>query len=563
MFSPITPSRPVRRLLATVTALAMLPTATAHAVEDSPQPIVPHSAGPKTCVPHLGDPTQGYGQFPLGLVPPDFGDEGYEQLPVADPAGLPEQVVLRDNTQGFNEKVEVALREGELAVRHVGDPVWRELPTPDCLKGAIVGISVNEDALVALDDAGWIYTLSNLLSSPQRWGWIRAWGGPVWLGKGHQSPTTEPGRWALSVIGTHTDRFYETPDGKQQPISLAKVTQVVGLSEDGSRIYTLDPWLARDYSYEVGTPLNSRFQVRSISAGGSVMFVSNDYGDMYTRLSDFDINGSDPAQFRYTWGEDERPAAGDALRHHLDQATAPIGLPAEDWAHQPKIPGEITDRISIHSTGAGSSQRQLRVEGRHAGRTGYWHKQLHASEWQFTPTDAELKGELLENSPEDRSQDTLAAPSPFSYTGQLSDTAQLNITEFAYASPKRTVELVLDDRSYPLVLHTVDGRLGSVLSMRTLPIEGEFGPRPAGLVQDVPRNYMAAFEVPEHTRAAAAQDPALAAFLQDYLGGEQFHQVYLKATPETLEIINSPVPNLAAPLISDTATLHAPEHASP
>ncbi|WP_151528982.1 MULTISPECIES: hypothetical protein [Corynebacterium] len=550
-----------RRLLTLCATLALVPTATAtaQAVGDSPQPVLPDSPAPRACVPHLGNPAQGYGQFPLGLVPPDFGDVGYEDLPVADPTGLPEQVVLRDNTQGFNDKVEVALRHGELAVRHVGDPIWRQLPTPDCLRGEIVGISLNEDALVALDDAGWMYTLSNLLSSPSRWGWIRAWGGPVWLGKGHRSPTTEPGRWALSVIGTHTDRWYDTPDGKQQPISLAKVTQVLALSEDGSRIYTLDPWLARDYSYEVGTPLNSRFRVHSISAGGSVIFVTNKYGDMYTRLSDFDINGSDPAQFRYTWGEDARPAAPDALRHRLDPRTAPIGLPAEDWAQQPHIPGEITDRISIHSTAAGSAQRELRVEGRHAGRTGYWHKQLRASEWEFTPTDAPLQGTLLENSSYDRSHETLAPASPFSYAGSLSDAARLEVDEFAYASPSREVDLQINGRRYPLVLHTIDGRLGSVLSMRTLPIEGEFGPRPAGLVQAVPRNYMAAFEVPEATRSAAAGDPALARFLRDYLGDEQFHQVYLKVTPNTMEIINSPVPNLAAPLISDTATLHAVE----
>ncbi|RRQ08737.1 hypothetical protein, partial [Corynebacterium bovis] len=36
--------------------------------------------------------------------------------------GLPDRVDLRDSTQGFNQKVEVALTDGRLAVRHPGDP---------------------------------------------------------------------------------------------------------------------------------------------------------------------------------------------------------------------------------------------------------------------------------------------------------------------------------------------------------------------------------------------------------------------------------------------------------
>lgn len=463
---------------------------------DSPQPQVPASAGPASCVPYLGDPAKGYGQFPLGLVAPDYGDAGYEALPaVAEELqeALPQRVDLRDTTQGFNEKVEVALREGQLYVRHVGDPQWRELPTPDCLAGTLVGVSVNEDALVALDADGWIYTLSNLLSSPDRWGWIRAWGGPVWLGKGLQSPSTAPGRWSFSLIGTQTDKWYDTPDGKRQPISLAKVTQVLALSEDGSHLYSLDPWLARDYSYEVGMPLNSRFQAEAVSASGSVILVTNKYGDMYTRLDDFDVKGADPAQFRYGWGEDSREPAGDALRHRLDPRTAPIGLPADDWAQQPKIPGEITSRISVHTTGEGSNARELRVEGRNAaGETGYWHKALTAKAWDFTATGEPLAGTPLENTSEDRSQDTLAEPSPFSYRGELAPGVTLDVANFAYASPSREVSITVAGRSYPLVLHSVDGRLGTPLSMRTLPVAGQFGSRPSGLVEEVPRNYYGA-----------------------------------------------------------------------
>ncbi|AZA10983.1 hypothetical protein [Corynebacterium gerontici] len=524
---------------------------------DSAQPELPQSSGPAAGVPLVGNPIKGYGQFPLGLVAPDFGNVGYADLPVARREDLPDQVLFRSNAEGFNQKIEVALRGGELFVRNIGDTTWRCVPTPESLSGNIHGISINEDALVAVDTAGWMYTLSNLLSSPSRWGWIRAWGSPFWFGRGQQSPNTSPGKWSLSLIGNHTDRFYETSDGKRQPISLAKVTQVLALSPDGSRIYSLDPWLARDYSYEVGTPLNGRFQVHSLSASGSQIFVMNRYGDMFTRLDDFDIKGADPAQFRYTWGFDPRPAAAGALSHRLNPTTAPIALPSDDWHQQPKIPGAITDRISIHSTAQGSKQRELRVEGQHKGLNGYWHKQLFDAHWSFTPTGLPLEGHRLENPSEDSSTRTLAAPSPFAYRGELSNGVMLSVEEFSYASPKREVLIHTGKRHYPLVLHTIDGRLGSPLSMRMSPVKGQFGPRPAGLVESTPRNYAAAFELPKSTQRAAHSDPVLARFLAQYFKGQQFRPVYLKVTPARMRVLHSPILGIALALPRSVVDLHA------
>lgn len=565
--TPTPPATPIRRRSraaaavtgVTLTGLLAAVAPAAGAAPDSPQPEIPASAGPAApCVPLLGDPVKGYGQFPLGLTPPDFGDAGYDALPPTTLTGLPDRVDLRDSTQGFNQKVEVALADGRLAVRHPGDPQWRDMPTPDCLAGKIRGISVNDDALVALDDDGWIYTMSNLQSSPDRWGWVRAWGGPVWLGDGMQSPTTEPGTWSLSLTGTHTDRTYRTPDGKDQPVSLAKVTQLVALGGDGSHIYSLDPWLAQDYSYEIATPHNGRFRAESVSASGSVVFITDRYGDMYTRLSDYDINGADPAQFRYTWDDDDRPAAPDALTHRLDPRTAPVSLPGDDWTHQPKVPGRITGRISIHSTAPGSENRELRVEGADdAGTTGYWAKALRDETWTFHPTGAPVTGTWLENPPEDRSGDVLAEDSPYSYHGELRPGVGLEIDHFAYAATRHDATLVIGDRRYPLALATVDGRLGTPLSQRLLPVDGEFGARPAGLVDGVPRDYAAAVSVPPETRDAAAHDPELARVLAEDFAGEEHHQLFLRVEPDRMQVINSPVKDVAVPLPGRTAVLPA------
>ncbi|MEJ4113493.1 hypothetical protein ACGE24_05870 [Corynebacterium kroppenstedtii] len=560
-------SRRSRLMSAAIVCVAALPlasTAVANATPaDSPQPEVPASPHPDAmCVPYFGDSHKGNGQFPLGLVAPDFGDDGYDALPVADNNGVPARVDFRDNHQGFNDKIDVALRHGSLLVRHRGTEQWRQMPTPDCLNGKIVSMSINGDSLIALDKSGWIYTLSNLLSSPTKWGWIRAWGGPVWLGQGWQSPSIDEGKWSFSLIDNNVDKTYSMPDGKEQPVSFAKVTQVVALGKDGSHLYSLDPWLARDYSYEIGTPFNSQFQVESVAASGSVIFITNKYGDMYTTLSDYDVRGADPTQFRYQWLDDNhpdpRPAATHALQHRLDDTTAPIGISGHEWTHQPKIPGTITNRISIHTTAPGSSHRELRVEGvNDKGESGLWHKNLTDTEWAFTVTNSPLEGKQLENSSTDRSQDTLVDDSPFSYEGKLTDNASLTINNFAYASERHPVTVTVNGRRYPLILDTVDGRLGTPLSQRVLPGEGEFGARPAGLVEGTPRDYMAAVRVPEETKDAARHDPDLKEFLDTYLKGDDPHQLYARVTPGEFQIINSPVKGIALPTPGAVATLRA------
>ncbi|MEV0465507.1 hypothetical protein AB0I30_10250 [Nocardia tengchongensis] len=83
---------------------------------------------------------------------------------------------------------------------------------------------------------------------------------------------------------------------------------------------------------------------------------------------------------------------------------------------QPKIPGEITSAVSIHQTGGDSSDRELRVEGRSGGRTGYWHKPVDPdASSSFKATGAGLTADLLDNRPGDDSDETLAAPSGIDY----------------------------------------------------------------------------------------------------------------------------------------------------
>lgn len=197
----------------------------------------------------------------------------------------------------------------------------------------------------------------------------------------------------------------------------------------------------------------------------------------------------------------------------MDNNTAPIAIEGQEWTHQPKIPGTITSRISIHTTAPGSTNRELRVEGTNSdGESGYWHKALDDKSWIFTATHLPIEGKKLDNSSADRNKDTLADESPFGYEGKLTDNASLSIEHFAYASEKHDITVMFNGKKYPLLLETVDGRLGTPLSQRVLPGEGEFGSRPAGLVEGIPRNYVAAIRVPQETKQAAEHDPELKSF---------------------------------------------------
>ncbi|MGW4533758.1 hypothetical protein ACWEOI_22695 [Nocardia sp. NPDC004340] len=86
------------------------------------------------------------------------------------------------------------------------------------------------------------------------------------------------------------------------------------MSQDGSRITYQDPWLPADLSYEIGGPMGGRFVSESLSVSGSVTFVMNRYGDMFTRKYDLDMAGSNHIPGRYTWQDQgPLPSAPDQL----------------------------------------------------------------------------------------------------------------------------------------------------------------------------------------------------------------------------------------------------------
>ncbi|WP_405495394.1 hypothetical protein [Nocardia sp. NBC_00511] len=479
---------------------------------------------PLGCVPEIGT---------LQLIPPlpglflplpsIKGPSEFDDLPAA-PAGLefPPSIELRDITQGFNDVVEVVLRDGALYARprNSGGP-WRAVAAPDCLNGQIVAMSLNNNMLVAADANGWIYSLDNLLSGPMLWNWTYSYGAPIWLWPGDRVAAADRNAqtWAISH---RMSTSFDDAQGYRHPTT-AGLVELVSLTGDGSRIVYQDPWLPPDRSYEIGGPLNGRFISESLSVSGSVTFVMNRYGDMFTRKYDLDMAGSNHIPGRYTWQEQgPKPSAPNQLVERVDPQYAAISLPAQDWIAQPKIPGDITGRLSIHDSGPAVENRELRVEGRHNGATGYWFKDLAAPDWQFTVTNQPLQQPVLAANPNiDQSSLTLAPESELSFRGALPAGWTLTIDHFDWAQTKHAVTLTSPTgRDYPIALYTTD-------ELRLLP-------RGAGLDQN-PRGLEGALDL----RPADPRNPdnaELGGFIDTTLNGQQIYEVTVDATDARLAI---------------------------
>ncbi|MFI9505709.1 hypothetical protein [Nocardia sp. NPDC052566] len=505
--------------------------------------------GPAGCVPF------GTAQLPPG-VPSFGGHEGLAGLP-AFAGDAPRSVELRTQTTQFNNYWEFALVDHALLARPRGaaEP-WRYAPLPDCLRGKLAGISVDDDELAAVDDAGWLYTMDNVTQGPLWWNWTSAFGAPLWAGTGKRMPASAPGTWALSVSSPFNNQTYTDVAGRVHNSGWAKMTMVPMLTGDGSRITYADPWLPNDDSYEIGGPLGGRFRSVALSSAGSTTFVMNAYGDMYTRNFDFDGSGSDSVFFRYSWDDQTgKPSAPNAAAELLSPEYAAIQLPAPDWVRQPKIPGEITSAISVHATGIGPGRRELRVAGRDGGRTGFWHKNLSDAAWAFTATDAELPGDAIANKAQDRSADTLAPRAPWRLAAdlpardtliegqtlinsvvpysiidprvfdQLGQSARpsgyrLTVEHFdPVATTRRATVTTPDGAAIPVLLHTADGLRGAT--------------RGPGLDGN-PRHLVGAIEIDRDAYDSRAADPALDEFVRNWMHGKRIIPLSLSATDHDL-----------------------------
>lgn len=356
--------------------------------------------------------------------------------------------------------------------------------------------------------------MDNALKGPELFTWTRHWGIPFWTGPGRTLPTGVIA-WSWSVLSPAQDRTWRDPAGNDHEVGGDKVSHIWALRTGGRRITFMDPWLPNDDGYEMCGPHRSRFRAVNLSASGSTTFIIGRHGDLYTRLYDFDISGSDDVFFSYSYWPQRK---GDAK--------APIQLPAPDWVRQPKVPGAITSAISIAKRGPGAIHRTLRVEGLdRRGRTGYWEKDITARSpraWRFHRTGRPLVGRRLSNPQRDTSRRGLGRSTDVRYAGR-DGALRIAVEDFnVHCTPATLILTARGAKPVKLVLHNVDGLRGQITSAH---------------LNDTPRAQYGNVEVPRAVLAHLDRQPAaVRTFIRRTLKMKRFTTVALEATRSELKV---------------------------
>jgi len=426
-----------------------------------------------------------------------------EPAPPAVAHTLADTVAFRTTTESFGREYAFALRGGRIYARPAtvgrGTPgtSWRELDLPDCLRGNVTEISVDGRLLLALSRDRTLYSHDipggDLSAAHRTW----RWGPYFWTGLGMRL-FGDVGDWATSELVSE-ERFTDTAGRERAPIGVATVYL---LRSDGRRITYLDPWLPADESREVCGPRRGTLPLAGLSGSGSVVFVVGRRGELYTRLYDFDVSGANTVVGAYSWQQD-RPASD-----------ARWQLPGPDWVRHPRPRRAVlTDRITIVKTGPHANDRLLRVEGRdRRGRSGYWEKPITARgarAWLFVRTGAALAGTPL---PRRRA---FFAPDDRRYAGTIAG-LPATVRDFnPQCSPARLQVTVAPGTVLHLLLHSADG-----LRQET---------RARGL-DDIPREYNGAIEVPRSTFAQLRDGDPRKAWINTHLGGRRIATAPLALT---------------------------------
>lgn len=435
--------------------------------------------------------------------------------PTPDPGeglALPAQVFFKDNAETHNSRYYAAVRDGDIWVKPnretTGvDAPWQKLTLIPSLEGDVIEIAMDDEHIIALNSRREIHTMWNALDDVADFRWQKAWGFPCWYGPGMVLPDLFK-KWDFSVASPREDKYYTDPAGNHPFLTAAKCSHIIALYRDGQHILLNDPWLVNDLSYEIPGPKRGRFIAVNSSASGATTFLINAYGDMFTRIYDFDLGGMNNF-IVYTYYP------------QTDGYFLMTQLPAFDWVMQPKIKGRITDRISIFKVGIGCIHRTLRVEGLDAeGHTGYYEKDItepNPEDWVFHRTEEPLKGTLLVNKDYDSSDETLGASEDRYYASVDTPGWKGELMNFnCYVTPIDLRITLEDGQTFNLILHTHD-RIRLKQRVRGL--------------DENPRAIAGCIEVPAALYDnLSGQSPAVQRFIKRYLWNMRYTDVTISAT---------------------------------
>ncbi|MGJ8669151.1 MAG: hypothetical protein ACSHXK_06650 [Oceanococcus sp.] len=424
---------------------------------------------------------------------------------------LPEIVHLKGRLESYTDAYYFAVREGRiytkvnLELSQENSP-WRAMKLPRCLDGQVSEISADGDVLIALNQQRDIYTINYSRHDYGVDPWTRRWGPFFWteLG-GFIYPDVRD--WASSEFAS-VDKYYVDSAGREQ--KLAGILTVYLLRGNQRHITYLDPWLPMDDSREVCGPERGTVSIAGLAGSGSTVMVVTHDGDIYTRLHEFDISGANTFLLDYSW-------------HDQDDLENPVlQLPGPGWIQHPRVPGQITDRLSLRKLPPGTAHRLMRIEGQDAaGNTGYWEKdqaELDSQAWKFVATGEALLGETLPRAGQRFS------PEDFRYFG-LIDGFPTTVENFNPHCSPSTLRIDFPDGALDLILHSVDG-LRQERRTRGLDL--------------YPRYYRGAVEIPSSVYRNKDQlSPLKQDFLARHFGQDRFLDGPLLATAGNLQILEA------------------------
>ncbi len=427
---------------------------------------------------------------------------------------LPRQVIFRTRTETFNTVNQFILRDGIIWFKRNNSSVkWKVVPLPPSLNTPIE-IGSDAEHFVAIDQRGQIYTIKEAGKRKviKTRDWRFTWGNPFWLGLGLKLPKWKA--WDISFFSPSEEKLYIDPAGNRHGIGVG-VTTLYVLNEDKQRITYLDPWLPADYSYEVCGPHRGLFKAQNLSASGSTIFLINEYGDMFTRMYDFDMSGGNDILMKYTYEIEKSTSA--VKEGEMPAFYQPLfdfrALAANRWDQQPKISGKITDRITILK---GEGQNKiLRVEGgNERGETGYFEKGLKELSWKFIKTSLPLGGKVLKNTKTDNSKKNLGKDESvkFSSSDKIMEIKNFHL----YCSPADLKVKFKDGETLKLKLHTRE-------TVRQNPIKRGLDVHPIPL--------SGAIEVPKLTlKTLSSRSKQIQDFVTKHLGRKRFTTIQAVAS---------------------------------
>ncbi len=388
---------------------------------------------------------------------------------------FPEHVYFRDGSQDFGFENYYVLRDGKIWVKPNKqtsgvDGEWKlfdgtGVPFGDKAKSfgkddRVVSFSSEGLFIMAVSSTGRMYCWQPTIDKHTVWQDV--------LGAPTASDLIMPKNsgWSFSLSVVYApykrltpmhdiDSYYEDIDGNKVEFGLTATSYVV--DPDGQRIRYWDTGLPPSWGKAFASPERGKFVIKGMSASGSTIFVADESGKMYTRMMDYEMNGSPPG-LRYTYEHTHRTDKVQTLFEAIRS------LPVPDWREHPAIVLEgdaaITGKITIRMTGEGNAGRELRVQGRDStGKYGYYFKPIFADVWSFQET-----GEVFSDAASVKvkaAERTQGRPMDKDYSGKMSvfmsKDVKADLLGFYYYNTPSTLRITTKSgKTFDLILHTVD-----------------------------------------------------------------------------------------------------------